>query len=131
MHNRVHQKSRCLQNVVSVVLFCPFDRTMTQCEMQGTSNAILGVSISFKQTSSTNISQNIDRVPQKELLWPHKLASKHKVSCHARNTLTKYGGSPFSFGPSPPATKGLATPIVRSKMQNCHTELSICSFESY
>ena len=89
------------------------------------------IHISFKHTSSTNINQNIDKVSPKALLWPWGLASKYKVMCHARNTLTKYGGSPLSCGPLPPAPKGSATPIIRSKFQNYLTELNVCSFESF
>ena len=33
---------------------------------------------------------------------PCKLASKYKVTRHVRNTLTKDGGSPLSFGPPRP-----------------------------
>ena len=66
----------------------------------------LGVRISFKHSSSTNISQNIDKVSQKALLWPCKLASKYKVTCHTRNMPTKFGGSPLSFGPPVPQSIG-------------------------
>ena len=120
---RVHQMPRCHQNVLSLVLFRSFDGTMTLYEIQETSDAIWGVLISFQHTSPTDISQDIDKVSRKALLWLYKLASKSKVTCHARNTLTKYGGSPLSFGPPPLALRGSSTPKERSKIQNCRTEL--------
>ena len=38
----------------------------------------------------------------KNAFWQRKLASKYKVTCRARNMLTKDGGSPLSFGPGGP-----------------------------
>ena len=38
------------------------------------------------------------RCPKNPLFWPCKLVSKYKVTCHARNMLTKDGGSLLSFG---------------------------------
>ena len=48
--------------------------------------------------------------------WLCKLASKYKVTCHGRDTLTKDGGSPLSFD-LPQGPKRLATPIARSKLE--------------
>ena len=67
---------------------------------------------------------------KKFFFWPCKLARKYKVTCHARNTLTKDGGSPLSFVPRPSAPKRSAGPIERSKIQKCRTKLIVCSFES-
>ena len=61
-------------------------------------------------------------VSQESTFWQCKLANIYKVTCHAGNTVTKDGVSPSSFGP--PAPQMSATPIVRSKIQNCGTSSS-------
>ena len=39
--------------------------------------------------------------PKKRLFWAFNLSSKYKVTFHARNALTKKGGSTLKFGPTP------------------------------
>ena len=45
-----------------------------------------------------------------------RLASKYKVACHGRNTLTKNGGSTLRFGPpTRPQNVSAPLPIIRFK----------------
>ena len=48
--------------------------------------------------------------PKKALFWPYKLASKYMMTCHARNTLIRDGGSPLSFVPPPPGPQNVIDP---------------------
>ena len=59
--------------------------------------------------------RTLTRVSQKLLFWPCRLASKHKMTCHTRNTLSKDGGSSLSFGP-PPGPQKVSDPY--SKVEN-------------
>ena len=56
------------------------------------------------------------------------MASKYMVTWHARNTLTKNGGSTLRFGSLGPQ-KVSDPPSLGSNLQSC-TELIVCSFES-
>ena len=52
----------------------------------------------------------------KSFFRPCKPGSKYTVTCHARNVLNKYRGSPLAFCPPLPP-KMSAIPIIRLKIQ--------------
>ena len=79
--------------------FVPLIGRCRRAKCQGHRMPSRGSASASTITSSTNISQNIDNVSRKALLWPCKLASKYEMTFHSRNTLTEYSGSPLSFGP--------------------------------
>ena len=60
-----------------------------------------------------------------------KLASKYKITRHARHALTHNGGSTLGFvPPPPPARKGPWALSLELKPQQCRPYLIVCLFES-